>query len=219
MKKVLAFNGSPRKTGNTSILLQKFIEGVNINSNYIETIYPAEIKLEYCRGCLRCNVLGRCAISGDDWAEISRKIEEADVLVLASPVYFHHISAPLKKLIDRFRSFIHVQITETGLIHTPRNTWNKDFVLLLSMGSPDPVEAQPVIELFRYMTSILGEKNNLHIITATRLAMVQQLLKSEEELSTMYEKMGIPVRLAAGDHEKNSKTLKACYSLGMKLTE
>jgi multimeric flavodoxin WrbA len=218
MKNVLAFNGSPRKTGNTSVLLNKFMEGVSQNTTMAESIHTQEMQLEYCRGCLRCNVLGRCSITGDDWEEISRKILEADVLVFASPVYFHHVTASMKKLIDRFRSFIHVQITETGLIHTPRQAWNKDFVLLLSMGSSDAADARPVIELFRFMTSILGPENRLHTVLATRLAVVQQISKSEEELKALYVKMNIPPHLAIEDSRKNQEILNRCFSLGNETT-
>jgi multimeric flavodoxin WrbA len=219
MKKVLAFNGSPRKTGNTSILLSKFMEGANRNTAFSETINTHEIRLEYCKGCLRCNVLGRCSIREDEWEAIATEILAADVIVFASPVYFHHVTASMKKLIDRFRSFIHVQITETGLAHTPRHLWNKVFVLLLSMGSSDTADAQPVIELFQFMTSILGPDNKLHIILATRLAVVQQIVKTELELEALYTKMNIPTHLAACDFEKNQDILMMCYSLGNRLTK
>jgi multimeric flavodoxin WrbA len=218
MKKVLAFMGSPRKTGNTSLLLNKFMEGASLNSEWTETIQTHEMELKYCTGCLRCNILGRCAQSGDEWESISRKILEADVLVFASPVYFHHVSAPMKKLIDRFRSFIHVQITETGLIHTPSHTWNKDFVLLLSMGSPDNSDAEPVVDLFNYIISILGAKNRLHTIMATRAAVVQQMNKSADELALLYAKMNIPTHLARNDYTKNQKILKSCFTLGKSLS-
>jgi putative NADPH-quinone reductase len=218
MKKILAFNGSPRKTGNTSTMLKQFIEGANHHKAHTEIVDVGDIHLEYCRGCLRCNVLGHCAINGDEWEKISHKIEEADVLIFASPVYFHHVTAPMKKLIDRFRSFIHVQVTQTGLIHTPRKIWTKDFVLLLSMGSSDTIDAQPIIDLFRFMINILGSGNKLHVISATRLAVVHQLLKSKEELSQLYEKMNIPVHLAAADYDTNQETLALCYTLGKKLT-
>jgi multimeric flavodoxin WrbA len=218
MKKVLIFNGSPRKTGNTSFLVQYFLEGADKNTSMHEALFTQKLNLEYCRGCLRCNLLERCSVTGDDWEEISRKILEADILVFASPVYFHHVTASMKKLIDRFRSFIHVQITETGLLYTPRHTWNKDFVLLLSMGSSDTADAQPIIELFRFMTSILGPENRLHTILANRMAVVQQLMKPEEELKVLYTKMDIPSHLAANDYRKNREILKSCYLLGNKLT-
>jgi len=151
--------------------------------------------------------------------EVSGKISEADVLVFASPVYFHHVSAPMKKLLDRFRSFVKVQITETGLLHTPHQVWNKDFVLILCMGSSDAIDGQPVIDLFNYMTEILGKGNRLHVITGTRLAMVHQVTKSAEELAALYTKLGLSENLAAGDAEKNRKILDDCCLLGVKLSE
>ncbi len=218
MKHVLAFNASPRKTGNTSHLLDRFTAGAESGGAETEVIRPDEIDLEFCTGCLRCNVLKRCSISGDSWSDLAEKILQADILVVAAPVYFHHLPAAMKKVIDRFRSFIHVQITETGLRHTPRQTWKKDFVLILTMGSPDPSEAAPVIDLFRFMTSMLGQGNSLHVITATRLAVVRQVIRSEEELEKLYGKLELPPRLAAGDYERNQQLLEECEELAKKLT-
>jgi putative NADPH-quinone reductase len=217
MRKILAFNGSPRPVGNTSCLLEAFMEGAGRHTQELEVIHPHEISLEHCHGCLRCNVLRRCSITGDDWEQISRKIIEADVLVFASPIYFHHLPGPLKVLLDRFRSFNHVQITESGLKHTPWHEWNKDFVLLLCMGSPDDADADPVIDLFRFVTSILGSGNRLHVIKATRLAMAKQVIKKEEELLILYEKLKLPVHLAETDHRKNRKVLADCRKLGTEM--
>ena len=158
-KKLVAFNGSLRKSGNTSILLEHFLKGANTKAIKAEAFNVHELNLEYCRGCLRCNILGYCSIRDDDWATVAEKILDANVLVFATPIYFHHVSASMKKLMDRFRSFVKVQITETGLLHTPHTSWEKDFVLLLTMGSSDTADAAPVIDLFKYMTSILGPEN------------------------------------------------------------
>jgi multimeric flavodoxin WrbA len=216
-KKLVAFNGSPRKGGNTSVLLEHFLKGADINAVTSKAYNVHELNLEYCRGCLRCNILGYCSIRGDDWTMVAEQILNADVLVFASPVYFHHVTASMKKLLDRFRSFVQVQITETGLSHKPHATWKKDFVLLLTMGSSDTADAAPVIDLFKYITCILGPENNLHIITANRLAVVNQLIKTEEELSGIYEKLKLPAHLAKGDVIKNRKLLDEATSLGRSL--
>ncbi len=218
MKKIVAFNGSARKNGNTQFLLNSFLEGVEKSGAYFEKIDAHKINLEYCNGCLRCNLIKRCAIRGDEWNELSAKILGSDVLVFATPIYFHHVSGQLKKIIDRFRSFVHVQITEAGLKHTPHVEWNKDFVLLLSLGSSSNEDAQPVIELFRYMVEILGPKNRLHIITATRLGVTKQVVKTEDELTALYPKLGLPDNLAEGDFLKNRQTLTECFELGEKLS-
>ncbi|MCK5170464.1 MAG: flavodoxin family protein [Bacteroidales bacterium] len=219
MKKVLVLDGSTRKLGNTSILLQHFVNGAKNNTEDIEQVQAKDIDIKYCNGCLRCNLIKRCSIRDDDWEDLSQKIDEADVLVFASPIYFHYLTAPLKNIIDRFRSFVHVQITETGLIHTPFKEWNKDFVLLLSMGSSDDKDAQPVIDLFEYMKEVLGEKNRLHVIKATRLAVIKQVQKTEEELKELYPKLKLDESLAEADFIKNQEILKECFDLGEAFTK
>ncbi len=219
MKKVLVLDGSTRKLGNTSVLLQHFIDGAKNNTGNIEQVQAKDIEIKYCNGCLRCNLIKRCSIRDDDWADLSQKIDEADVLVFASPIYFHYVTAPLKNIIDRFRSFVHVQITETGLIHTPFKEWNKDFVLLLSMGSSDDSDAKPVIDLFEYMKEVLGDKNRLHVIKATRLAVIKQVQKTEEELKELYPKLKLDESLAEADFIKNQEILKECFDLGKNLTK
>lgn len=218
MKKILILDGSTRKQGNTSILLQHFIEGAKNNTGKIEKVQAKDIDIKYCNGCLRCNLIKRCSIRDDDWEDLREKIDEADILVFASPIYFHYVSAPLKNIIDRFRSFIHVQITETGLIHTPYKKWNKDFVLLLSMGSSDDSDAQPVIDLFNYMKEVMGDGNRLHVIKATRLAVIKQVQKSEEELKELYPKLQLDQGLAGNDFVKNQEVLSQCFKLGKELT-
>jgi len=219
MKKILVLDGSTRKQGNTSALIQQFSEGAQGNSAVVEHIIAKNLNIKYCNGCLRCNLIKRCSIRDDDWAELSQKIIEADILVFASPIYFHYVTAPLKNIIDRFRSFVHVQITETGLIHTPWTNWNKDFVLLLSMGSSDDSDAQPVIDLFEYMKEVLGDNNRLHVIKGTRLAVIKQVQKTEKELRELYPKLMLDENLATADFKKNQDVLKECFELGKELTQ
>lgn len=219
MKKIVAFNGSARKNGNTHFLLNSFLEGAEKSKADFERINAHEINLDYCNGCLRCNLIKRCSIRGDEWNELSAKIIDSDVLVFATPIYFHHVSGQLKKIIDRFRSFVHVQITETGLKHTPHVEWDKDFVLLLSLGSSSNEDAQPVIELFKSFIEILGQKNRLHVITATRLGVTKQVIKTKDELTALYPKLGLPKNLVEDDYKKNQKTLNKCFKLGQKLSK
>jgi len=212
---ILAFNGSPRRKGNTSLLLNEFLRGARQGNAHCEEIIAEETNLKYCKGCLRCNVLKRCSISGDDWGELSRKILAADAIVFASPVYFHHLTAPLKKILDRFRSFINVQVTENGLKHTPYHQWNKQFILLLSLGSPDDRDAQPIIELFTFITSTLGKGNKLSWVIGKRLAVGGQVGMSEEKLAGLYPKLGLSPSLSKEDFKRNQLLLQKCYERGI----
>ena len=119
MRKITAFSGSSRPAGNSNTMLRYFLAGVGENNAPADTFYTHAIKIQDCSGCMRCNLIKKCANEKDDWKMISEKIASADVLVFATPIYFHHVTASMKRLIDRFRSFNHVAITETGLIHTP----------------------------------------------------------------------------------------------------
>ena len=100
MKKVFILSGSPRKNGNSDILCDEFARGAAEAGNHVEKIRVAEKNIGFCRACYACRGTGVCAIK-DDMAEVLRKMIDADVLVLASPVYFYSIDAQLKALIDR----------------------------------------------------------------------------------------------------------------------
>lgn len=216
---IVAFHGSPRINSNSSQLLQEFLRGARTQGAQFQEFFTDRTNLTHCRGCLKCNLIKRCAIKGDEWESLRVKILDADVLAFASPVYFHHLTAPLKKILDRFRSFMHVQITGQGLIHTTWQEWKKRFVILLALGSPDDADAKPVIDLFSFLTHALGTGNSLHSIVGTRLAVKGQVTMSPEELRTLYTKLELPAHLAEIDYHRNQTLLRSCYDLGRSLAE
>lgn len=99
-KKVLILSGSPRKGGNSDLLCDVFIRGAAESGNEAEKIRIAEKNIGYCKACYACKKDGICAVK-DDMAERLAKMHAADVIVLASPVYFYSIDAQLKTVIDR----------------------------------------------------------------------------------------------------------------------
>lgn len=100
-KNVLILSGSPRKGGNSDLLCDRFMEGAKEAGNEVEKIFVADKQIGYCRACYYCkHHQGTCCIK-DDMAEILAKMLAADVIVLASPVYFYSISAQMKTVIDR----------------------------------------------------------------------------------------------------------------------
>ena len=101
MKKVLVLSGSPRKQGNSDILCDEFCKGAIANGNAVEKIRVADKKISHCLGCYYCKDHGGKCVFQDDMSDILQKIIEADVLVLATPVYFYSMSAQLKTVIDR----------------------------------------------------------------------------------------------------------------------
>lgn len=214
--KILAINGSPRKKGNSALLMEEFLHGAAVVDCDITEIRADQTKIKPCNGCLKCGIYKECVLKDDEWAQLSRDILESDTIVIASPVYFHHFPGPLKFIIDRFRSFVDIQVTREGLIHTPWQPWNKRFVLLLSLGSPIPDDAQPIIDLFGFMTEILGPQNSLEVLTATCLQMNGQVEMNEERLTGLYSRMGIQDRSARDDYLQNCEVLEQAFILGRK---
>lgn len=97
----MILSGSQRKNGNSDILCNEFMRGAQESGNKVEKIFLREKKIGYCTACYYCRDNGgKCAIK-DDMAEILDKMIDADVIVMASPVYFYSIDAQLKTVIDR----------------------------------------------------------------------------------------------------------------------
>ena len=100
-KKVLILSGSPRKGGNSDILCDEFARGAQEAGNEVEKIRVASKKIHPCSACYYCRDHGGACVHKDDMAAIQQKMIDADVLVLASQVYFYSIDAQLKAVIDR----------------------------------------------------------------------------------------------------------------------
>lgn len=99
---VLGINGSPRIGGNTDILLDKALEGAKSKRARTEKVILNTLKFSPCQECEDVRDDGTCIIE-DDMQTLYRKIEEADAIILASPIFFGSLSAQTKMMIDRFQ--------------------------------------------------------------------------------------------------------------------
>lgn len=99
---ILGINGSPRKGGNTDILLDKLIGATAARGAKTEKIVLAGLKFSPCQECDKTRDDGTCIIE-DDMQPLYEKIKEADAIVLASPIFFGSLSAQTKMMIDRFQ--------------------------------------------------------------------------------------------------------------------
>jgi multimeric flavodoxin WrbA len=100
-QKVLILSASPRKNGNSDMLCDRFMAGAQDAGNQVEKIRLQEKNIAFCQGCLACQGNGGACVQNDDMAEILEKMIRADVLVMATPIYFYNMDAQLKVLIDR----------------------------------------------------------------------------------------------------------------------
>lgn len=139
MKKVLIISGSPRKGGNSDILCDQFMAGAIAAGHQVEKVRLQEKKINFCLGCGVCNETHRC-IQKDDMADLLDKMVNADVIVLATPVYFYGMDGQMKTFIDRC---------------VPRYTEisDKDFYFIVAAADTDRGMMHKVIEGFRGFTA------------------------------------------------------------------
>ena len=135
-KKVLILSGSPRKGGNSDILCDEFLRGAREAGNTVEKIRVAAKKVHPCSGCYYCREHGGQCAHKDDMADILQKMIDADVLVLASPVYFYSIGAQLKAVIDRtVARWLEVR--------------DKEFYYIVTMADEEKTSADTTLACFR----------------------------------------------------------------------
>lgn len=144
-KKVLILSGSPRKGGNSDLLCDEFAKGAAEAGNAVEKIRVVEKAIGHCRACYACREAGICVIQ-DDMAEVLQKMIDADVLVLASPVYFYSIAAQLKSVIDRTVA----RWTEVR---------DKEFYYIVTAADEEKESAETTLACFRgYADCVEGAK-------------------------------------------------------------
>lgn len=136
--KVLIISGSPRKGGNTDILCDRFAEGARDAGNEVVKIRLAEMSIHCCTGCDSCVNTGRCVFK-DGMEDVEREMRAADVMVLASPVYFYTIDAQIKAMIDRTVPFY-------------RDLTDKGFYFIVAAADPNEHMLDLSVECFRGFT-------------------------------------------------------------------
>ncbi|MCQ2193338.1 MAG: flavodoxin family protein [Paludibacteraceae bacterium] len=119
--KIVVLSGSPRKGGNTEMLVEAFVEGASLKHT-VEVVSVNDYDLRPCVGCDVCFGPGNRCPQKDDMALVYEKLAGAEMLVIASPVYFYGLSAQLKAVVDR--------------LHNPiRNTFHIRKMALLLVGA------------------------------------------------------------------------------------
>ena len=103
MPNILAVYGSPRRKGNTAILLDQAVHGAQEAGAQVEKIFLRDLKLSPCLEIYGCKETGRCIIQ-DDFQRVYDQLLACQGLMLASPIFFYSVSAHTKMLIDRCQS-------------------------------------------------------------------------------------------------------------------
>ena len=137
-KKVLIISASPRKGGNSDALCDQFLLGAKEAGHNVEKVFLRDHKINYCLGCGVCNNTHVC-VQKDDMKNLLEKMVNADIIVLATPVYFYTMDAQLKTFIDRCVS----RYTEIS---------NKEIYFIVAAADTNKDNLAPAIEGLRGFT-------------------------------------------------------------------
>ena len=103
MKKIIVISTSLRHGSNSDMLADQFVAGAKAAGNNVEKISLVGKNIQFCKGCMGCQKLGRCVIR-DDVNDIMAKVLDADVVCWATPIYYYEMSGQMKTLIDRMNA-------------------------------------------------------------------------------------------------------------------
>ena len=104
MPRITAIYGSPRKDGNSDLLLKSFLKGVHEKGGEAYEIFLRDHTFSPCIECGGCDKSGQCVIE-DDMSMIYSRLLKSDIVVLSTPVFFYSINAQAKAMIDRCQCF------------------------------------------------------------------------------------------------------------------
>ena len=153
-KKILIISSSPRKGGNSDLLCDQFIAGANEAGHNTEKIYVRDKKINFCTGCGTCFQGKKPCPQRDDMPEILDKIVSADVIVMATPVYFYTMCGQMKTLIDRTCA----RYTEIS---------NKEFYFLITAAVGQKQALERTVEEFRGFLDCLDDSKEKGIVYGT----------------------------------------------------
>lgn len=163
---ILVLNGSPRPNGNTAAMVAAFVEGAGENGHNITVVPVCQKKIAGCLACEYCHTKGegKC-VQMDDMQEVYPVLTEAEMIVLASPIYYHSVTGQLQCAINRIYA-----------LDKPKKL--KKAALILSSGDDNVYDGA----IYEYQNSFLNylKLENMGIFTA-----FDKQNKSEEKLNEL----------------------------------
>ena len=165
---ILVLNGSPRPNGNTAAMVAAFVEGAGENGHNITVVPVCQKKIAGCLACEYCHTKGegKC-VQKDDMQEVYSVLTEAEMIVLASPIYYHSVTGQLQCAINRIYA-----------LDKPKKL--KKAALILSSGDDNVYDGA----IYEYQNSFLNylKLENMGVFTAHG-----KQNKSEEKLGELRE--------------------------------
>ena len=170
---ILALIGSPRKAGNTDILVERLLMGAREKGHKSQKLYLYDYEISCCIDCRFCKTKDyNCAIQ-DDMQKIYPKMQDADLIIFGTPVYWYGPTAKMKLLIDRMRPFIASKRLEGKK------------AVLIAPCEEGPKACRALLEMFEMSFDYLGmEFSGKILATAYERG---EVAEDKEELKKAYE--------------------------------
>lgn len=147
---ILAFNGSPRKKGNTSTIIESILEGARSKGAQTTEVRLHDINLLGCQGCLSCRKNPGFCKQKDDLSQYLEMIKTCAGMVIGCPIYMYRISGQMKILVDRMYS-LYRNLPEGG--YDSMVPAGKTYVMVTSQGAPNP---EQYTKSLRYLAGMTG---------------------------------------------------------------
>lgn len=156
MKRILVINGSPRVNGNSETLAQYFLEGVKEKGYEAITISVGKGQVKSCMACNSCYQFGKPCPLDENFCNIAQLIEESDVIVFSTPLYWYNFPSQIKSVIDKFYSFVIGK----------KDVSNKESVLLVCGELKDQERYSPIVDTYQQIVNEIGWKD-VGVVIAT----------------------------------------------------
>jgi multimeric flavodoxin WrbA len=177
MKNILGVVGSPRRDGNTHVLVSRILEGAEEGGAMGDLLFLSDLDIQECDGCHNCWE-GRECSKGDDMNDVYPKIIQSDVIVFGTPVYWYGPTALMKAFIDRFVYFNYPQ--------NRARIRGTSAVVAVPFEEEDPQTAALLIAWFERCLQYL-EMNLAATVIVPGVSRKGDILEKEERLREAYE--------------------------------
>ena len=174
MKKVLIISTSLRRNSNSDYIAREFERGAKDAGNEVEFVSLIGKKIDFCIGCLTCQLTQECVIK-DDANEIAEKVKNADVIVYATPIYYYEMSGQMKTLIDRMNCLF------------PSDYKFRDVYLLAASAEDEESAMDGAVKGVQGWVDCFEKATLAGVIRGTGLTETGEAKKDEEILKKAYE--------------------------------
>ena len=163
--KIIGLVASPHKEGNTAWIVNKILEGAKEQGAETQGWYFSDLDIKACQGCLGCHKGDGGCVINDDMQKLYVAIEQADAIVLGSPIYMGQMSGQAKIFTDRLFAVISPRFSP----HFKEKAAKKKLVLVFSQGNPDSSMFQTYIDYTKHMFELLEfDVKEVPVITGMR---------------------------------------------------